>query len=113
MSKYRYYIYQDIKEFFKENYGEDIDNERIDKMSKRDVLDYYLQWNGIIGYTSDIVNIVEANEDLYTKQNVIDNLKHYIDVLKMDVKGEQDDKCKQILNNVIHSLNDIVENFKD
>lgn len=60
MSKYRYNIYRDVKDFFKENYDEDIDNERIDKMSKRDVLDYYLQWNGIIGWTGDIVNIMEA-----------------------------------------------------
>lgn len=113
MGKYRHNIYEDVIEYYKENFYEDIDEDDVDKMERDDVLKYWLEWNGIIGYTYDIVNIIEANEDLYTKQNVIDNLKDYIDVLKMDASKEQNYKCKCILNNVIRSLNDIAENFKD
>lgn len=58
--KYRYNIYEDVKEFFKENYDQDITNEDIDKMSNHDVLDYYLSWNGIRGYTGTIIGIMEA-----------------------------------------------------
>lgn len=60
MSKYRYNIYQDVKEFFKENYDDEITSKDIDEMPKDKVLKYYLEWNGIFGYTNDIVNIMEA-----------------------------------------------------
>ena len=59
-NKYRFHIYKDVKEWFLENDGREITDEEIDDMSKRDVLEYYLQWNGIFGYTSDIVSIMEA-----------------------------------------------------
>ena len=58
--KYRMSIYSDVIDYFKENYGEDITKEQIDKMPNKDVLDYYLQWNGIIGYTYDIISIMGA-----------------------------------------------------
>ena len=56
--KYRASIYSDVKEYFEENYGEKISQEQIDAMPRKDVLDYYLQWNGIFGYTHDIIGIL-------------------------------------------------------
>lgn len=114
MGKYRYNIYQDVIAYFIENdIDEEINNEKIDKMPKEEVLKYYLEWNGIIGWTSDIVSIFEANDDLYSKQDLMTGIKDYVSVLTMDANNEQDDKCKTILNNVIHSLNEIVDNFKE
>ena len=109
--KYRQAIYNDVIEYFKENFGDDIDQEQVDKMSNKDVLDYYLQWNGIIGYTGDIACIMQAHDELYTKQDVMNELIAYIGVLKHDINGEQDKVVKHILNNVIYSLNEIVNNF--
>jgi len=113
MSKYRNNVYEDVKEYFKENIGDEVTNEQIDKMPAHDVLDYYLQWNGIIGWTSDIVSIMEANDDLFSKQDVMTGIKDYVGILTMDANNEQDDKCKTILNNVILSLNGLVENFNE
>lgn len=58
MDKYAFNIYRDVKEWFEENDGRIVSDEEIDKMPRECVLDYYLQWNGIIGYTSDILNIM-------------------------------------------------------
>lgn len=114
MSKYRYNIYDDVREYVKENFGEDITDEDIDKMSRDDVLRYWLEWNGIIGYTSYILNIVDSSET-YSKRDVINAINDYIEVLKHDVKrdsdGVEDGTINFVLNNVINSLTEIVSDL--
>jgi hypothetical protein len=39
----------------RENYTED----KINMMSRKDILNAYLEWYGIIGYTSNIIGIIE------------------------------------------------------
>jgi hypothetical protein len=54
-------------EFLRENYSwlykdliENYSDEEIDNMSRREILEGYLNWHGIIGYTDDIVSCFEA-----------------------------------------------------
>lgn len=61
MSKYRHNIYEDVIEYYKENFGEDITREDVDKMERKEVLRYWLEWNGILGYTYDILDILGLN----------------------------------------------------
>ena len=49
-------IRDDVFEFQTEN---GLEVKTIEDMSLEEVLDQYLQWNGIIGYTSHIMKIIE------------------------------------------------------
>lgn len=113
MKKYRHNVYEDVIEYYKENFYEDITEDDVDKMERDDVLKYWLEWNGIIGYTYDIVNIIEANEDLYSKKDLINSLNAYIDVLKHDENSAHSEEVKQVLRNVAYSISEIIENLKD
>ena len=62
MNKYPFYVYRYINEYLEENGYEELTNEQIDKMPVELVLDYYLTWNGIVGYTNDILAIFKANK---------------------------------------------------
>jgi len=61
--KYWRSVYEDLKDYFMENYHQVISNEDIDNMSNKAVLGYWLEWNGIIGYTNDIIEIMEAKNE--------------------------------------------------
>lgn len=61
MNKYRTSVYDDVIEYYKENFGEDITREDVDKMERKEVLRYWLEWNGILGYTYDILDILGLN----------------------------------------------------
>lgn len=52
-------VYNDVSDFIRENMPEvkDID-EYINKCSRRRLLDMYLSWNGIIGYTDSIIGVI-------------------------------------------------------
>lgn len=43
--------------------------EAVDAMSPRDLIDAFLQWEGIIGYTSHIIHQIEAAYGITLSQN--------------------------------------------
>lgn len=58
--KYSHKIYIAIKDYFNENLNQDLSIEEIDKnLTKYEVLDYFLKWEGIMGYTDAIYSIFE------------------------------------------------------
>ena len=53
------YILEDARQnvpFGREAYT----NEELSKMSKRELFDHYLQWQDIIGYSNDLLNVIES-----------------------------------------------------
>ena len=60
--KYRASVYDDVKDFFKENYDQEITNDDVDNMSRSEVLSHWLNWNGIIGYTRTILDILDYDD---------------------------------------------------
>jgi hypothetical protein len=34
-------------------------DEQLSKMTKREIFDHYLEWNGIIGFSSSILDVIE------------------------------------------------------
>ena len=50
--------------------------------------------------------------ELYSKQDLLNALNEYIEVLKHDLKIESDRQIKQMLKNTIISLEEIVSNFR-
>lgn len=62
MNKYPFYIYRDINNYLKENGYNELTESEIDNLSVELVLDYYLSWNGIFGYTNDLLAIFKANK---------------------------------------------------
>lgn len=60
-------ILNDVKEYYKENFGEEINP---NMLSFEELLKYFLEWNGIFGYTEYIKALCEYSlpiqeEDLY------------------------------------------------
>lgn len=60
-------VLSDVRQYVRDNgmvRPHDVSNARCDEViresSMEDVLDMYLKWNGIIGYTRDILRCVEA-----------------------------------------------------
>jgi hypothetical protein len=45
---------EDVKEYFEEN---DVDT-TIDEATPKEIIDAYFTWNGVVGYTDDIITIV-------------------------------------------------------
>lgn len=56
---YTSYIRDAIKDYFMENFKEIITDYEIYEMDKHEVLKYFLEWEGIIGYTSFIEQIMD------------------------------------------------------
>lgn len=58
-----YSVLSDVREFISENYGiqdeQEIDN-FINLSTPSSILDYYLTWNGIIGYSDAIYSLTRA-----------------------------------------------------
>lgn len=54
-------VQSDVLEYVGENvrYGDDFFDEWLAKATPRDVMGAYLQWNGIIGFTEDILFTAE------------------------------------------------------
>lgn len=52
-------VYTALKEYFKENHEMEIEEDEIEEMSLNDVLSYYLEWEGIIGYDNIIYAIFQ------------------------------------------------------
>lgn len=48
-----------VKDFYLENFGQTLTDEDVNNMDRHDVLDAYLSWEGIIGYTWLIESIME------------------------------------------------------
>lgn len=61
--KYFREVYEDVKEFHKENFGEFLTDYDIDLLPRTQVLNDYLSWNGIFGYNRVIIDIL-LGEDL-------------------------------------------------
>lgn len=53
-------VVRDVIDYFAENNGTTITEYEVDEMQPKEVLSIYLEWNGILGYTEDIVSIMEA-----------------------------------------------------
>lgn len=49
---------------------------------------------------------------LYSKQDLLKEIIAYIEVLKHDIKVETDRQIKQVLLNVVYSLEEIVNQFR-
>ena len=49
---------------------------------------------------------------LYKKKDLLNEINAYIGVLKQDIKIESDRQIKQVLKNVVYSLEEIVKNYK-
>lgn len=56
--KYSSSIYDSVQDYYRENFNEELSREEIDRMDRGDVLEAYLYWEGIIGYTSIIKKIM-------------------------------------------------------
>lgn len=50
-------------------------------------------------------------KQIYNKKDVLNALRQYVNVLQGDTKREQNETTKQVLNNVIKSLSDIITGF--
>lgn len=51
---------QEIIEYLVDESEGEYTQEELEAMSKRDLLDAYLTWEGICGYTDDIIEHIEA-----------------------------------------------------
>ena len=49
---------------------------------------------------------------VYSKKDLLGEINAYIEVLKDDIKIESDRQTKQVLKNVIYSLEEIVNQFR-
>lgn len=49
---------------------------------------------------------------VYSKKDLLGEINAYIEVLKHDIKIESDRQTKQVLKNVVYSLEEIVKNYK-
>lgn len=52
-------IIDDVNDWLEEN-GHEYDENAIFKMSLKELLNAYLQWNGIHGYTENIIAIIKS-----------------------------------------------------
>lgn len=48
----------------------------------------------------------------YSKKDLLGEINAYIGVLKHDIKIEKDRQTKQVLKNVVYSLEEIVKQFR-
>ena len=60
--KYTSVVIDAIKDYCKENLNQNLSNTDVQMMYPRDVLRMYLEWEGIIGYTWIIENILLDRE---------------------------------------------------
>lgn len=60
--KYERQVYDDVKDFYSENYDQFLSDDNIDDMPRSEVLSAWLRWNGIYGYTITILNILDYND---------------------------------------------------
>ena len=59
-SKYTREVYDAVIQYYSENYGSTITADDVDKMPRTDVLEIYLSWEGVIGYTGTICSILDV-----------------------------------------------------
>jgi len=62
MNKYERGIYNALKEHAEWNGASHTTDEAIDKLTRAKVLSIWLEWQGIIGYTNSILNIMGARK---------------------------------------------------
>lgn len=62
---YNWKIYDSVKAWFEENENKKLSNAEINKMSKYEILDIFLEWEGIIGYTDALGSLID---DLFDKK---------------------------------------------
>lgn len=68
MAKYSGYIMKNIRQNIGLDENDTSRDAEIESMSGRDILDKYLTWEGIIGYTDEILDVViEAFPDASDK----------------------------------------------
>lgn len=49
-------VYEDVKEYFEEN---DVDT-TIDEATPKELIDAWLSWNGVVGYTDGIIELISV-----------------------------------------------------
>lgn len=54
---------KDLKEYLVKETGNYTESE-VDDMSNKELLDAYLTWNGLLGWTDNIIQVVEAAFDV-------------------------------------------------
>jgi len=55
--KYMDYVYSAVRNYFIHNFNRYISKEDVDKMPRTQVLEFFLEWEGIYGYTTYIKDI--------------------------------------------------------
>lgn len=50
---------------------------------------------------------------IYSKKDLLNEINAYIEVLKHDIKMENDRQAKQVLKNVVYSLEEIVNQYRE
>ena len=72
--KYNYKVYNDIEEYYRENGFGEITHEDIDRLDPSVVLGYWLEWNGIFGYTETILEILHYDDIKHASRNIAEAL---------------------------------------
>lgn len=50
-------------------------------------------------------------KEIYSKKDVLNELEHYSNILKMDAKNMISEEVAYVLNNVVSSLDEIIKVF--
>lgn len=56
--KYSEYIMRNVRERLGLEPDDTSEDDRVEEMSSYEVIDHYLKWEGIIGYTHEIISLV-------------------------------------------------------
>lgn len=75
-------VIKDIQDYLKENENRDLTDYEVEELDPEEALRMYLEWNGIIGYTSTIISILEAEEDKPLKRTKRETLEECLRDLK-------------------------------
>lgn len=78
MKKYPYYVVKSVQEYYEENLGVYVSEDEIQKTQRGDILDRYLNWEGILGYNV----IIKTISGYYELVELIDELRMNRDINK-------------------------------
>jgi hypothetical protein len=60
--RYPFYIYSNVRQTFDLEPTDTSMDKEINELSRRDVLEKYLNWEGLIGYADEIIDVIQ---DIY------------------------------------------------
>lgn len=67
-NKYSYYIMRNIRQVLDLEPTDTSRDEEINNMSRREIIDKYLLWEGIINFTEEILSVIEEVYDVYLEE---------------------------------------------